>query len=91
MTTSKENDAFIAYREKNVNGFGPTLKEETEAKGRITEFHKFLDTTRYQVKCLSQGYSVFVKEYLKLLSSSSNMNLQLLSVRLSFNNFYKTM
>lgn len=91
MSTLKENVAFKNYREKVVNGFGPNLQEESQAKTRIAEFHKFLETTRYEIKCLSQSYGTFVKRYLKLLSSSSNMNLQLLSVRLNFNNYYPYM
>lgn len=42
----------------------------------------------FQVKTSAQTYDIIVKNFLELLSKSTNMNLRLLSVRLSFNNFY---
>lgn len=40
------------------------------------------------MKTSAQTYDIIVKNFLELLSKSTNMNLRLLSVRLSFNNFY---
>ncbi|KAL3281904.1 hypothetical protein HHI36_005109 [Cryptolaemus montrouzieri] len=90
LAASKEHEAQMAYQAKQekTDHFGLTLDDELKAKERTANFRHFLNSMKASVKCLAQTYKSFVKNYLKSLSSSSNMNLQLLSVRLSFNDYY---
>ncbi|RZB40076.1 gamma-tubulin complex component 3 [Asbolus verrucosus] len=88
---TREYETYLEFTtnvESSVN-FGITTDEEIKAKARVENFHQFINSIRTKVKHLSQTYKQFVKKYLILLSTSSNMNLQLLSVRLSFNDYYK--
>lgn len=85
-----EYNAYMNYYNKvnGENGFGTTTEEEVAVKARVTTFRQFLNTTKLKIKTSAQTYDVIVKNFLELLSKSMNMNLRLLSVRLSFNNFY---
>lgn len=89
--SEKEFDAYMAHLAKTQDPvkFGITSKDEIKNKIRIESFQQFLSSIKTKVKHLAETYEQFVKKYLKLLASSSNMNLQLLSDRLSFNNYYK--
>lgn len=86
-----EHEALIEYQKKGMQrkGFSYTMKDELANKERIKKFNQSLDQIKRQLKSLANKYSEFVKMYLSLLSSSPDMNLQLLSVRLNFNDFYK--
>lgn len=88
---SYEYEAFMAYKRKteSTEGFEVTNQLEAAAQLRICKFHQFLNTTRLKVKSTVQTYDIIVTKFLELLACSSNMKLQLLSGRLSFNNFYK--
>nr|XP_023019797.1 gamma-tubulin complex component 3 homolog [Leptinotarsa decemlineata] len=90
QAASDEHDAYTQYYNKvnEEQGFGTTTEEEVANKLRRATFHQFLNTTKLRVKTSAQTYDVIVKNFLELLSKSMNMNLRLLSVRLSFNNFY---
>lgn len=90
-SAAQEYDAYIEYRRKaeSTEGFKITSEDEAKAKHRVAKFHLFLNSTKLKVKTTVQTYDVIVTKFLELLASSSNMKLQLLSVRLSFNNFYK--
>lgn len=89
LASSKEHEAQIEYtRKQEHESFALTLDDELKAKERTASFRHFLNSMKATVKCLAQTYKSFVKNYLRSLSSSPNMNLQLLSVRLSFNDYY---
>lgn len=87
----KEYEALLDYRTKTEGDtpFQISTDEELRARDRRVKFHQVLNVIKTNVRHLAQTYEQFVRKYLKLLSSSSNMNLQLLSVRLSFNDYYK--
>lgn len=87
----KERDALIEYELKAEceDGFGIDLKVEREAEERRLKFNHFLNAVKEQVKQLAKQYNEFIQKYLNHLATSSNMNLQLLSVRLNFNDYYK--
>lgn len=87
----REREALISYSQniENSEGFGMTFKDEREGKERRIKFNHFLNSVKAQVKQLSKQYNDLIKKYLGLLATSSNMNLQLLSVRLNFNDYYK--
>lgn len=88
----KERDALIEYDKKAesvTDGFGINLKIEREAEERRLKFNHFLNAVKEQVKQLAKQYNEFIQKYLNHLATSSNMNLQLLSVRLNFNDYYK--
>lgn len=88
---SKEFDAYMRIRRKAEcgNRFRLNSEEEANSKQRVEKFHQFLNDRKLKVKTRVEAYDTIVTKFLELLASSSNMNLQLLSVRLSFNNFYK--
>lgn len=85
--------AFREHKERNkqssTKGFSKTIKDDIKIQERKLKFTHNLESIKRQVKQLAHNYSEFVKRYLNLLASSSDMNLQLLSVRLNFNDFYK--
>lgn len=87
----KERSAQLDHerRIESAEGFGSDLKIERETGERKLKFLQFLSMVKEQVKQLSKQYSDFIQKYLNLLATSSNMNLQLLSVRLNFNDYYK--
>ncbi|XP_066140497.1 gamma-tubulin complex component 3 homolog isoform X1 [Euwallacea fornicatus] len=88
---SKEYDAYMEYKKKAEGSkqFIITKDDQAASKIRVAKFHQFLSETKVKVKTGVEAYDTIVTKFLELLASSSNMNLQLLSVRLSFNNFYK--
>lgn len=83
----KEHNAQIELKKK-LEQNAVTLNDELADKERAISFRHFLNSMKATVKCLAQTYTSFIKIFLKALSSSSDMNLQLLSVRLNFNNYY---
>lgn len=87
----KERDAVIEYEEKEnaATGFEIDLQIEEEAEERKLKFNHYLNSVKEQIKQLAKQYNEFIQKYLNHLATSSNMNLQLLSVRLNFNDFYK--
>ncbi|XP_050311014.1 gamma-tubulin complex component 3 [Anthonomus grandis grandis] len=87
----QEFDAYVAYRKKteSTERLEITAEMEAQAKLRVAKFHLFLNSTKTKVRSDVEMYDRIVKKFLEFLASSSNMKLQLLSVRLSFNNFYK--
>lgn len=87
----KERGAMIEYEKmaECADGFGIDMKIEKEADERKLKFNHFLNSVKEQVKQLAKQYSEFIQKYLTHLATSSNMNLQLLSVRLNFNDYYK--
>lgn len=86
-----ELDAVNEYEKKqeSVDGFGIDLRIERQAEERRLKFVHFLNAVKEQVKQLAKQYNEFIQKYLNHLATSSNMNLQLLSVRLNFNDYYK--
>ncbi|CAH1117505.1 unnamed protein product [Phaedon cochleariae] len=90
QASADEFEAHTKYHQKIDEGknFGTNTEYQVAHKLRRATFHQFLNTTKLKVKTSAQTYDVIVKNFLELLSKSSNMNLRLLSVRLSFNNFY---
>lgn len=88
---NKELHSLQQY-EKRCNsktGFNINTEVEKEHRTRSLKFKHFVSTIKCQVKNLSNKYNEFITLFLKALSSSSDMNLQLLSVRLNFNDFYQ--
>lgn len=97
FTLALEEYAAIRKFEKHLElsekqgTHGLTLKEEMEARERKVKFNNNLLLTKRQIKQISRSYRQFVQEYLVLLTSSPDLNLQLLCERLNFNNYYKIM
>lgn len=87
---SKDHDAILQYYKSSSQTKGLNYKK-IDAKNleRVAKFNHSLELIKRQLKSLAHKYSEFVKKYLSLLSSSPDMNLQLLSVRLNFNDYYK--
>lgn len=87
----REREALLEYERKTEceDGFGIDLETERMAEERRLKFNHFLNSAKEQVKQLAKQYTEFIQKYLNHLATSSNMNLQLLSVRLNFNDYYK--
>lgn len=87
----RELEAQLQYEKKceSSSNFGINTEIEKEHKTRALKFKHFVSTIKCQVKQLSNKYNEFITRFLKALSTSSDMNLQLLSVRLNFNDFYQ--
>ncbi|CAH1990719.1 unnamed protein product [Acanthoscelides obtectus] len=81
--------AYAAHRDA-ADDFGTDNHLQKVNLERKATFRQFLGTTKLKVKTSAQTYDEIVKKFLGLLSKSMNMNLRLLCVRLTFNNFYTT-
>nr|CAH7717143.1 unnamed protein product [Callosobruchus chinensis] len=81
--------AYAAHRDA-ANDFGTDNEHQKAYMERKAAFRQFLGTMKLKVKTSAQTYDDIVKKFLGLLSRSTNMNLRLLCVRLTFNNFYTT-
>ncbi|XP_032676591.1 gamma-tubulin complex component 3 [Odontomachus brunneus] len=68
---------------------GRMNKKDQEAIEREAAFSKYLNTFSRQLKLLSRTYQDRVKKFLLMLASAEDVSLQLLSVRLDFNEYYK--
>lgn len=86
----KEQKARIVYENKcEYKGWGLTVQDQQENETRLKKFNDFLNTVKLQIKSISQMYKAYLQKYLNLLASNTDMNLQLLCVRLNFNDYYK--
>ncbi|XP_078049224.1 gamma-tubulin complex component 3 isoform X1 [Augochlora pura] len=63
---------------------------DVEMTKRQTTFLKYLNTLLIQLRLLSRTYQDRVKKFLIMLASAEDVSLQLLSVRLDFNEYYKS-
>lgn len=87
---TQEQEASAEYKKMCdlEQGFSVTAKDELINQERKLKFKHALKSINNQAKQLAVNYNIYVKKYLTLLSTSSDMNLQLLSVRLNFNDYY---
>ncbi|XP_018355185.1 PREDICTED: gamma-tubulin complex component 3 homolog [Trachymyrmex septentrionalis] len=76
-------------REQTKN-WGRTYKKDQEIEEREKAFSKYLNTLSIQLRLLSRTYQDRVKKFLLMLASAEDVSLQLLSVRLDFNEYYKS-
>ncbi|XP_017888838.1 gamma-tubulin complex component 3 homolog [Ceratina calcarata] len=69
-----------------------SLSENSDAEiaKRQAAFSKYLNTLSIQLRLLSRTYQDRVKKFLIMLASAEDVSLQLLSVRLDFNEYYKS-
>lgn len=88
---ANEHESIRLHQElcESKSQFEYTNKVEQERKDRALQFSQHLTAIRNQIRKLSSSYKDFIKKFLTLLAGSANMNLQLLSVRLNFNDTYK--
>ncbi|XP_022918951.1 gamma-tubulin complex component 3 [Onthophagus taurus] len=88
-SAESELESILAYERKCAShrNFGTNLQYEYESKERTLKFKHFVSSVKCQVKQLSTKYTEFITRFLTSLSTSPDMNLQLLSVRLNFNDF----
>lgn len=63
---------------------------DAEIAKRQATFSKYLNTLSIQLRLLSRTYQDRVKKFLIMLASAEDVSLQLLSVRLDFNEYYKS-
>ncbi|XP_049821889.1 gamma-tubulin complex component 3-like [Aethina tumida] len=86
----EENLAFKAFLKTNNYAEDVSLSEEEDKEeiARRANYTLNLLTIKSQMSTLSQRYQSNLEKYLKILSSSANISLQLLSTRINFNNYY---
>ncbi|XP_031837668.1 gamma-tubulin complex component 3 isoform X2 [Nomia melanderi] len=68
----------------------PIDENDAEVTKRQAAFLKYLNTLFIQLRLLSRTYQDRVKKFLIMLASAEDVSLQLLSVRLDFNEYYKS-
>ena len=78
----------VAYVSSNQLDISDT--ESAEIAKRQAGFCKYLNTLSIQLRLLSRTYQDRVKKFLIMLASAEDVSLQLLSVRLDFNEYYKS-
>ncbi|XP_076657908.1 gamma-tubulin complex component 3 isoform X1 [Halictus rubicundus] len=81
------NDASTTYSLKRPDHTDHTDEEVTK---RQATFLKHMNTLFIQLRLLSRTYQDRVKKFLIMLASAEDVSLQLLSVRLDFNEYYKS-
>ncbi|XP_076756926.1 gamma-tubulin complex component 3 [Xylocopa sonorina] len=77
-------------RLKDNNLSDPSEANDAEITKRQVAFSKYLNTLSIQLRLLSRTYQDRVKKFLIMLASAEDVSLQLLSVRLDFNEYYKS-
>ncbi|KMQ95615.1 gamma-tubulin complex component 3 [Lasius niger] len=83
-------DNFVQTSYEQTKKWGRTNKKDQEAVEREAAFSKYLNTLSIQLRLLSRTYQDRVKKFLLMLASAEDVSLQLLSVRLDFNEYYKS-
>ncbi|XP_029157570.1 gamma-tubulin complex component 3 [Nylanderia fulva] len=83
-------DNIVQTSSEQTKKWGRTNKKDQEATERETAFSKCLNKLSIQLKLLSRTYQDRVKKFLLMLASAEDVSLQLLSVRLDFNEYYKS-
>lgn len=70
-------------------GFGITGEEERQNIERVAKYNAYLQSTKTQIRSVAKQYNDYVRKYLQMLASHSDMNLQLLCVRMDFDSYYE--
>ncbi|XP_020297110.1 gamma-tubulin complex component 3 homolog isoform X2 [Pseudomyrmex gracilis] len=78
------------FAQEQIKKWGRTSKTDDEAIERDAAFSKYLNKLSIQLRLLSRTYQDRVKKFLIMLASAEDVSLQLLSVRLDFNEYYKS-
>lgn len=81
---------FINVQSEKGKTWGRTTTADADEIERMNAFSKYLTTLSKQLKVLSKRYQDQVKKFLLMLASTEDVSLQLLSVRLDFNEHYKS-
>ncbi|XP_034947790.1 gamma-tubulin complex component 3 [Chelonus insularis] len=81
---------FIQITSEKNKTWGKSNQIDSEVSERQHAFSKYLSTLSIQLRLLSRTYQDRVKKFLLMLASAENVSLQLLSVRLDFNEYYKS-
>lgn len=81
---------FIEVTSEKTKAWGRTNAIDSESSERKVAFSKYLSTLSIQLRLLSRTYQDRVKKFLLMLASAEDVSLQLLSVRLDFNEHYKS-
>ncbi|XP_043466471.1 gamma-tubulin complex component 3 [Leptopilina heterotoma] len=85
-----KSEKKIVDTHEQVSKWGRSVKTDADNIERQNAFNKYLSTLSRQLKVLSATYQDRVKKFLLMLASAENVSLQLLSVRLDFNEYYKS-
>ncbi|XP_015587434.1 gamma-tubulin complex component 3 [Cephus cinctus] len=83
-------EEFIGVTSEKTKKWGKTKAGDIENSERKSAFMKYLNTLSIQLRLLSRTYQDRVKKFLLMLASAEDVSLQLLSVRLDFNEYYKS-
>ncbi|GLV41423.1 Gamma-tubulin ring protein 91 [Carabus blaptoides fortunei] len=74
---------------KLEEGFGITKEDEKKNYDRAAKFTIYLTSIKAQIRSVAKQYNDYVRKYLQMLASHSDINLQLLSVRLDYSGYYE--
>ncbi|XP_076666493.1 gamma-tubulin complex component 3 isoform X4 [Andrena cerasifolii] len=94
--TTKEYETRLVENSSTSTTYVPSNRLEftgttdSEVTKRQSTFLKYLNTLAIQLRLLSRTYQDRVKKFLIMLASAEDVSLQLLSVRLDFNEYYKS-
>lgn len=84
------SNKFTQVTSEQTKSWGKSNAVDAETFERQTAFTKYLTTLSRQLRVLSRTYQDRVKKFLLMLASAEDVSLQLLSVRLDFNEHYKS-
>lgn len=81
-------EEFIISSEK-VGTYGVTTEKRLERDEEQKIFEQLISTFKKSLDGIGQTYEKYVNDFLLMLTSSKDLNLQLFGTRLDFNEFYK--
>ncbi|XP_035723078.1 gamma-tubulin complex component 3 homolog [Vespa mandarinia] len=82
-------DNFSQAVSEQTKSWGRSIANDIDTKECQTAFLKYLNTLSIQLRLLYRTYQDRVKKFLLMLAFAEDVSLQLLSVRLDFNEYYK--
>ncbi|XP_066585040.1 gamma-tubulin complex component 3-like [Prorops nasuta] len=85
-----KDEKLIRTTIEQTKNWGRTNNADAVSTDRQTKFLKYLNTLSIQLRLLSRTYQDRVEKFLLMLASAEDVSLQLLSVRLDFNEYYKS-
>jgi gamma-tubulin complex component 3 len=84
----KRFESFIVASEK-AGTYGVTTEKRLERDEEQKMFEQLISTLKKSLDGIGQSYEKYVNDFLLMLTSSKDQNLQLFGTRLDFNAFYK--
>lgn len=88
MDARKKYDRNIVLSEKRGD-YGVTAERRLERDDELKQFEHHLFVAQKELDTIGSNYETSVRQFLLMLASTNDLNLQLFGIRLDFNDYYK--